>query len=505
MIFAGFQRFVDPVSFSFWESLTIVLIIVIGGLGNLVGVVVGAAVLIVVPELLRGYSEYRMLLYGCALVADHPAAPARPDRPALQSRLADAQARLAMTLRFEAVTKRFGALVAIDALEPRRSGRGVITSVIGPNGAGKSTLINMCAGSYKVTSGRILLGELELQRLKKHEIAQARRRAHLSEHPAVRRHDGAAEPRGLPVPGAVRATFAEVFLPRAVAPDEGGADRALHGGARAFRPRTPRRRTGGATCSYGNQKLLEIARATMLRPKVLMLDEPAAGLNHGETDRLKEKLRELVAARSGHDRRRARHEPRDGAVRSHLRPAPGQAAVRGHARARSRPTSPCRRPILAVREKSTTSAKLLEVERIESGYGRTRILKGVDLALHEGEVVAIVGPERRRQDDPAEHDQRSHHCPWRRDPLRRRGDHRHSRLPHRAPRHRALPGRAAHLPAADAWRRISSPASSPATDGAMPSCATRRSRCSRSWPSAAPRSPAACPAGSSRCSPSPAA
>ena len=45
------------------------LIIVIGGLGNLVGIVVGATVLIVVPELLRGYSEYRMLLYGCALVA----------------------------------------------------------------------------------------------------------------------------------------------------------------------------------------------------------------------------------------------------------------------------------------------------------------------------------------------------------------------------------------------------------------------------------------------------
>jgi branched-chain amino acid transport system permease protein len=68
VIFAGFQRFVDPVSFSFWESLTIVLIIVIGGVGNLVGVVVGAVVLIIVPELLREYSEYRMLLYGCALV-----------------------------------------------------------------------------------------------------------------------------------------------------------------------------------------------------------------------------------------------------------------------------------------------------------------------------------------------------------------------------------------------------------------------------------------------------
>jgi branched-chain amino acid transport system ATP-binding protein len=49
-----------------------------------------------------------------------------------------------------------------------------------------------------------------------------------------------------------------------------------------------------ADLSYGNQKLLEIARATMLDPKVLMLDEPAAGLNHGETDQLKGKLRDLV-------------------------------------------------------------------------------------------------------------------------------------------------------------------------------------------------------------------
>ena len=68
VIFAGFQRFVDPVSFTFWESLTVVLIVVIGGLGNLIGILVGAAALVILPELLRGYSEYRMFLYGLALV-----------------------------------------------------------------------------------------------------------------------------------------------------------------------------------------------------------------------------------------------------------------------------------------------------------------------------------------------------------------------------------------------------------------------------------------------------
>ena len=78
-----------------------------------------------------------------------------------------------MTLRLESVTKRFGALVANDSLSlDFRPGR--ITSVIGPNGAGKSTLINLCAGSYRVTSGRILLDGLELQQAEEARDCAAR-------------------------------------------------------------------------------------------------------------------------------------------------------------------------------------------------------------------------------------------------------------------------------------------------------------------------------------------
>jgi branched-chain amino acid transport system permease protein len=68
VVFCAFQRFVSPESFTFWESLLIVLIIVIGGMGNLLGVLAGAVTLVVMPELLREYSDYRMLLYGCVLV-----------------------------------------------------------------------------------------------------------------------------------------------------------------------------------------------------------------------------------------------------------------------------------------------------------------------------------------------------------------------------------------------------------------------------------------------------
>ncbi len=68
VVFASMQRFVSPESFTFWESLSIVLVVVVGGLGNPFGVILGAGLLVVMPELLRAYADYRQLLYGIALV-----------------------------------------------------------------------------------------------------------------------------------------------------------------------------------------------------------------------------------------------------------------------------------------------------------------------------------------------------------------------------------------------------------------------------------------------------
>ena len=68
VVFAAMQQFVSPESFTFWESLSIVLVVVVGGLGNPFGVMLGAALLVVMPEVLRAYADYRQLLYGIALV-----------------------------------------------------------------------------------------------------------------------------------------------------------------------------------------------------------------------------------------------------------------------------------------------------------------------------------------------------------------------------------------------------------------------------------------------------
>ncbi len=68
VIFAAKTTFINPASFTLWESVMILCVVVIGGMGSIVGVVVGALILILLPEYLRAFSEYRMLMFGLILV-----------------------------------------------------------------------------------------------------------------------------------------------------------------------------------------------------------------------------------------------------------------------------------------------------------------------------------------------------------------------------------------------------------------------------------------------------
>jgi branched-chain amino acid transport system ATP-binding protein len=169
---------------------------------------------------------------------------------------------------------------------------GALIALIGPNGAGKSTLINMCAGSYTVSAGRILLDAVELQRLKKHQIAQA---GVARTYQNIRLFDGMTVLQNLEVclfAQLFSATWSEVLLPRAARRSKAlRVERCLAELTRFGLE--PLAEAMAADLSYGNQKLLEIARATMLRPKVLMLDEPAAGLNHDEVDVLRGQIKRV--------------------------------------------------------------------------------------------------------------------------------------------------------------------------------------------------------------------
>jgi branched-chain amino acid transport system permease protein len=68
VIFAAKTTFINPASFTIWESIIILCIVVLGGMGSIIGVITGALVLILLPEYLRAFSEYRMLVFGGILV-----------------------------------------------------------------------------------------------------------------------------------------------------------------------------------------------------------------------------------------------------------------------------------------------------------------------------------------------------------------------------------------------------------------------------------------------------
>jgi branched-chain amino acid transport system ATP-binding protein len=187
-------------------------------------------------------------------------------------------------LTFENVTKRFAALVAVnDASLAIRPGR--ITSVIGPNGAGKSTLVNMAAGSYSDTSGRILLGDVEVQKLPKHRIAHA---GLGRTYQNIRLFDGMTVLQNLEValaPATVGGLIVDSLAFGASSPAAARRATCMAVLERLGLAAYADRQAGGL--AYGVQKVVELARAIAPGPRVLLLDEPAAGLNHGETEELK--------------------------------------------------------------------------------------------------------------------------------------------------------------------------------------------------------------------------
>ena len=188
-------------------------------------------------------------------------------------------------LAVDAVSKHFGGLQVIDDLSFAVR-RGVCTGLIGPNGAGKTTVFNLITGVFPIDSGRILLDGTDIARIPsrrriRHGIARnfqnIRLMPHLSalENVMVGQHCRNGGLRGVLQPvnlmprnrwrEQARAALAEAGL-------------AAYAGASV------------GSLPYGVQKRIELVRALMAQPRLLLLDEPAAGLNSVETESLRQHL-----------------------------------------------------------------------------------------------------------------------------------------------------------------------------------------------------------------------
>jgi branched-chain amino acid transport system ATP-binding protein len=197
-------------------------------------------------------------------------------------------------LELRALTKAFGGLTVIDELDLDVR-EGEIVSVIGPNGAGKTTLFNLVTGLYRPDSGEILLeGESIVGRsshvIAKLGIARTFQTLRLFLNMTVKENVMASQY------GRTRANVFQSILrtPRARR-EEREIERTADEKLDFFGQRLAGYRRGqpAFSLSYANRRRLEIARAMATEPKLLLLDEPAAGMNPVETHEITELIGEL--------------------------------------------------------------------------------------------------------------------------------------------------------------------------------------------------------------------
>jgi ABC-type branched-subunit amino acid transport system ATPase component len=197
-------------------------------------------------------------------------------------------------LELRGVNKAFGGLACISDLELHVD-EGEIVSVIGPNGAGKTTLFNVITGLYRPDSGEILLDGESIVGLEPHQvtnrgIARTFQTLRLFLNMTVRENVMAVQY------GRTKTTVLEAMLRLPRARRE---EREIRARAEEKLSFFGQRLVGyrwdqpAYSLSYANRRRLEIARAMATEPRILLLDEPAAGMNPSETHEITELIGKL--------------------------------------------------------------------------------------------------------------------------------------------------------------------------------------------------------------------
>ncbi len=194
-----------------------------------------------------------------------------------------------MLLECVGISKRFGGVHAVADVDLSVA-PGQVFGLIGPNGAGKTTLVNLISGHMRIDSGAIRFGGADVTGLPPHA---------LTARGIARTFQGVRLFKGLTVlenvlvgrHARMRSDVLRRLWPRGAA-DWSDREKAAQLLERLGLSR-PNALAGGL--AYGDQRRLEIARALASEPRLLILDEPAAGMNPSESARLRELMRALVA------------------------------------------------------------------------------------------------------------------------------------------------------------------------------------------------------------------
>jgi branched-chain amino acid transport system permease protein len=299
-LFAGGFTYISPDQFGFAESVVFLTMTLLGGARSPFGATLGTALLILLPEWLRFLKVTYLAVYGGAVILLMIFMPEgiwgffdalrqrlwpRPILPV--GRISPlplihqvAREDGSNILEVDQLSKHFGGLKAVDEVEFSVR-RNTVHALVGPNGSGKTTLLNLLSGIYKPTNGRLFFDGQAITRLLPHQRAE----------------------RGL------GRTFQNIRLFTAMSVLENiivGAERPGNEAAVGssgvkqhalaaldFVSLSEQAMQTVQSLSYGHQRLAEIARALAGSPKLLLLDEPGAGLNTVEKSALVQLLKRL--------------------------------------------------------------------------------------------------------------------------------------------------------------------------------------------------------------------
>lgn len=183
----------------------------------------------------------------------------------------------------EKITVRFGGLIAVRDVDFRIP-EGSIVSLIGPNGAGKTTFFNVLTGLYKPSSGHVLLGDEDITGQAPHSIA-ARGMGRTFQNIRLFNLMTASENVMVAMHSHLKSGLFGTVLKGPRQRREERESREMAHELLEFVGITGKDDEYAKNMSYGDQRRLEVARALALRPKVLLLDEPTAGMNPQESAR----------------------------------------------------------------------------------------------------------------------------------------------------------------------------------------------------------------------------
>jgi branched-chain amino acid transport system permease protein len=294
---AGFS-YISPDNFSFLRSIEFLTAVLLGGAQSPFGAALGTVLIVLLPEWLRFLKSLYLAVYGLGVIlimvfmaegiwgllrntfqrVHKPRAPVIGAAAALNFDIKAQDDR--PVLKLENLQKHFGGLRAVDGIDVEVA-LGTVHALIGPNGSGKTTSLNVVNGIYRPTAGRIFLDGIDVTQMKPYDRA------------------------GL----GMGRTFQNIRLFQTMSalenvmvgaqrdnnPIEAGRDALVQRALSAlnFVGILERAHMIVRNLPYGYQRLVEIARALAAHPKLLLLDEPGAGLNQAEKHELVGLLKRL--------------------------------------------------------------------------------------------------------------------------------------------------------------------------------------------------------------------